>query len=122
MPSSRVPAPSGDEGDSPAPVTDRVTLIAFHADWFAPCRQMAPVVAEIARSLGDTADVRVVDVAADPAAARASHVAAIPTYVALGRDGAEVARLVGARPKAEVRDLVDRALAVSGPADGEVPA
>lgn len=80
-------------------------LLAFTADWCAPCRQMEPVVGELARELTDRALVLTVDVGEHPEVARAHGVTAVPCYLAC-TGGRETARLVGARPKAELRALL----------------
>lgn len=85
-------------------------LVDYRADWCAPCRRMDPVVAEVAREYAGRARVVSVDVDAHPGEARRSRVASIPTFVVFSQ-GHEVGRVVGARPKKELRALLDAALA-----------
>ena len=75
-------------------------LIDFYADWCGPCRMLAPTLEEIA---DEREDILVGKVTVDdaPAIAEQYGVMSIPTLVVL-RGGAEVARLVGVRPKAEI--------------------
>ena len=88
--------------------TPGLTLIDFTAAWCGPCRQLAPVLEAVAA----TKNVRVVEVDVDHEQLLAQQfgVRSKPTVV-LWRDGREVGRFVGARPRAFVAGMVDRALA-----------
>ena len=85
---------------SPSPV-----LVDYSASWCPPCRQMEPVVAELARELSGRVRVVTVDLGAHPGEARTAGVTSVPTFVVYA-GGREVSRLTGARPKAELRELV----------------
>jgi thioredoxin 1 len=93
--------------------TPGVTLVDFTAAWCAPCRQLTPILHQLADEYRGRARVVAVDVDDDPAVAQAFRVTAMPTVVLL-RDGAEVGRFVGLRPKRFVVGVLDRAL------DGDV--
>jgi len=87
-----------------------VTLIDFTAAWCGPCKQLAPILKELAAEYTGRARVVAIDVADEPALAQAFRVTAMPTLV-LVRDGHEVGRMVGLRPKKTVAGALDRALA-----------
>ena len=88
---------------------DKPVLVDFTAAWCPPCRVMKPVLAELA---ADRDDLRVVqlDVDADQRTAGDFGVLSMPTFI-LFRDGREVQRLVGARPRKRLEAELDLALA-----------
>jgi thioredoxin 1 len=77
--------------------SDKPVLVDFTAAWCPPCRVMKPVLAELA---AEREDVKVVqlDVDADQRTAAEYGVLSMPTFI-LFRDGREVKRLIGARPR-----------------------
>jgi thioredoxin 1 len=77
--------------------SEQPVLVDFTASWCPPCRVMKPVLAELA---ADRDDLRVVqlDVDADQRTAAEYGVLSMPTFI-LFRDGREVKRLIGARPR-----------------------
>jgi thioredoxin 2 len=81
---------------SPVPV-----LLDVWADWCAPCRGMAPVIEELASSLSGRLRVAKLDLDQNPAAAARLRIDGIPTLI-LFKEGREVARMIGARGKAEI--------------------
>lgn len=86
-----------------------IQLLEFGAKWCGPCRQMEPVISALAREYAGRVQLRVIDVDDDPALAQRYDVRSMPTFVLL-RDGREVGRIVGARPRAFVAGVIDRAL------------
>jgi thioredoxin len=90
--------------------TPGLTVVDFTAAWCGPCKQLAPVLHEVEREYAGRARVVAVDTDHEPALAQAFRVTAMPTVVLL-RDGREVGRFVGARPKKFVVGVVERALA-----------
>ena len=86
-----------------------VTLYDFTAKWCGPCRVMKPVLDGLAKEYGARMKLVEVDVDDDPVTAQQFNVRAMPTFV-LVRDGREVGRFVGSRPRAFVAGVLDRAL------------
>ena len=72
-------------------------LVDFTAAWCPPCRVMKPVLVELAAEREDLKVVQL-DVDADQRTAAEYGVLSMPTFI-LFKDGREVQRLVGARPK-----------------------
>src|SRR5438045_3384963 len=74
-----------------------------------PCRVMKPVLDAVAKEYARRIQLVEVDVDDDQLTAQQFDVRAMPTYV-LVRDGREVGRFVGSRPRAFVAGVLDRAL------------
>lgn len=86
-----------------------VHVIDFSARWCGPCRQMVPVIAALAHEYAGRVQFAAVDCDDEPQIAQRYDVRSMPTFVLL-RDGREVGRIVGARPRAFVAGVIDRAL------------
>ncbi|MBZ4323727.1 thioredoxin family protein [Streptomyces huiliensis] len=82
--------------------SDRPVLVEFTADWCGPCRQIAPVLAELAAAEADRLKIVALDVDFNPATAAAHRVLSAPTLI-LFRSGEPVLTLVGARPLRRLR-------------------
>ena len=87
-----------------------VTLIDFTAKWCGPCKQMEPVLATLATEYAGRVRVVAVDVDDEQLLAQQFDVRSMPTFV-LVRDGREIGRTVGTRPRAFIAGMLDRALA-----------
>jgi thioredoxin 1 len=84
--------------------SDKPVLIDFWASWCGPCRMIAPIVEEIAE---ERSDVKVGKINVDEEAELATRfgIMSIPTLVVM-RDGEMVNKLVGARPKNQILDML----------------
>jgi thioredoxin 1 len=90
-------------------MTTQVTVVDFWAEWCPPCHRLAPVLDELAAEYAGRARVVKLDVDANPDAARAYGVMAMPTLTVF-RGGQVVSQVVGAQPKARLRAQLDSAL------------
>ncbi len=82
-------------------------VVDYWAEWCGPCRQVAPVLEEIASEHADKIDVVKLNVDQNPAVAQKYGIMNIPT-LGVFLNGQVVKEIVGAKPKsALLRDLAD---------------
>jgi len=89
--------------------SDKPVLVDFWAEWCGPCRQIGPIVDEIAQERRDTLRVVKLNVDESPGLAQKFGVRGIPTLL-LFKDGAVVAQKIGALRKLELTDFIDRSV------------
>jgi len=85
--------------------SDKPVVIDFWAEWCAPCRQIAPIIKELAAEHGDRVKIVKMDIDSSPATPGRYGVRAIPTILAF-KDGQVVQQLQGARPKRDFEAMV----------------
>ncbi len=90
--------------DSAAGKPDRPlpSLLEFGMGKCKQCIAMKPIIAELAHEYEGRADVREVDIAAQPEVAERHNVLIIPAQVFLAADGSEVYRHEGFMPKDDI--------------------
>jgi thioredoxin 1 len=89
--------------------SDVPVLVDFTATWCGPCRQVAPLVDQVADEYAGRVKVTKLDIDDAPGTAQKYGIRGVPTlYVFKG--GQVVAQQVGAVPKNMIQQLVERAL------------
>ncbi len=86
---------------------ERPVLVDFWAEWCAPCRAIAPLLARLAVEYAGRLDVVKVDADAEPAIAARYSVRSLPT-LAVFRGGGVIDAVLGAQPEAALRSLIER--------------
>jgi thioredoxin 1 len=91
--------------DSEVLKSDTPAIIDFWAEWCAPCRQISPIIKELAAQYGDQVKIVKMDIDASPATPGKYGVRAIPTILAF-KDGQVVQQIQGARPKGDFEQMI----------------
>ena len=89
--------------------SDKPAIIDFWAEWCAPCRQIAPIIKQLAEQYGDQVKIVKMDIDANPATPGTYGVRAIPAVLAF-QGGQVVQQHQGVRPKADFEAMVDMLL------------
>ena len=84
--------------------SNKPVLLDFYADWCGPCRMVGPIVDEIAE---ERADIKVgkINVDEERELAERFGIFSIPALVVI-KNGKIVNQSVGARPKAQILDML----------------
>ena len=91
-------------GDADTPV-----LVDFWAEWCGPCKQVGPIVDELAQEFGDRLQVLKHNIDEHPESPTRYGVRSIPTLI-LFQNGEPAATRIGAAPKNELKTWLEENL------------
>ena len=89
--------------------SDMPVLVEFWGEWCAPCKMIAPILEDLARDYAGRVKIVKVDMDKNQRAAIAWRVRSVPTLM-LFKNGAVAATQIGAVSKAQLVQMVERAL------------
>lgn len=89
---------------------DKPVLVDFWAEWCGPCRQLSPIIDQLADEMGDEVVIAKVNIDESPETPGKYGVRGIPTMM-LFKGGEPVATKVGALPKAQLKEWIEQQVA-----------
>jgi len=81
-------------------------LVDFWAEWCGPCRQVAPILDEIAKEKAGALTIAKVDIDKNPGTPQKYGVRGIPTLI-LFKNGQAVSTKVGSLPKSKLIEWIN---------------
>jgi thioredoxin 1 len=81
-------------------------LVDFGAEWCGPCRALAPIVQELATEFDGRLKVGTVDIDVSGGVAAEFGIMSVPTIIFF-KEGQVVDKVVGLRPKAELKKKIE---------------
>jgi thioredoxin 1 len=86
--------------------SDEYVLVDFWAEWCGPCKQLAPIIDEVANDMKGSLKVCKVNIDQNPETPSKYNVRGIPTLV-IFKNGEAVATKVGSLPKSSLVEWIE---------------
>jgi len=103
------PITLSDNGFDPLVERYDLMVVDFWAPWCGPCMTMAPIIEELAQEYAGRVVFGKLNTDENPMTTERFGIMGIPTLLFL-QGGSEVERIVGAVPKQEIRNMLERFL------------
>ncbi len=92
--------------------TQGLVLVDFWAEWCGPCRAIAPILEDLAKSNAGKVTIAKLDVDANQRTSMKWNVRSIPTLLFF-KDGKHVDTVVGLVPKATLQERINKHIAAA---------
>ncbi len=106
---SHVVAVNDDNFQSEVMESDSPVLVDFSAEWCGPCKQLAPLVEELAKDYDGRLKVAKIDVEESQQTAMKYNIMSVPTLLFLV-DGKVTDQLVGSVPRQTLEERISKVL------------
>jgi thioredoxin 1 len=97
---------SDSEFDAVISASSTPVLVDFWAEWCGPCKQIAPILDEVAKEMDGKVSVAKVNIDENPESPQKYGVRGIPTLI-LFKDGKPFATKVGSMPKSALLEWLN---------------
>lgn len=99
-----------DEFDSKVLQSEKPVLVDFWAEWCGPCKQVGPILDDLASEMGDKLTISKVNIDKNPESPSKYGVRGIPTMM-IFKNGEVIGTKVGAHPKSKIQEWIDSVVA-----------